>query len=129
MNDYTKNGECIRCGSCCSTFLPLTDKEFKTLKQWVKDNNYKPKQIAIIKSKTYDMTCPFLDKSNRNCVVYDIRPQICEDFRCDKVSADLSKYRGKREIYNLREDIFGEESISLMDFNIIKSMKESDKNG
>ena len=29
MTNFTKNGKCSKCGSCCSNFLPLTQSEIK----------------------------------------------------------------------------------------------------
>ena len=111
VTDFTKNGKCSGCGACCSTYLPITQKELKVLKAWVKKNRYKPSNIYAptnMRGHTLDLTCPFLNKDTGKCDVYDIRPAICREFICNK---DISKrYRNAFTVHNLRKDIFGDDN-------------------
>ena len=111
VTDFTKNGKCSGCGACCSTYLPITQKELKVLKAWVKKNRYKPSNAyapANMRGHTLDLTCPFLNKDTGKCDVYDIRPAICREFICNK---DISKrYRNAFTVHNLRKDIFGDDN-------------------
>lgn len=83
--DYTINGECSKCGSCCSAILPLQKSEIVRLKQLIKVKGIKPhKQLNVLAraSIMIDLTCPFLTE-NHQCSIYDERPFICKVFKCD----------------------------------------------
>jgi Fe-S-cluster containining protein len=57
----------------------------------------------------FDLTCPFRDNEKRICMIYEIRPQICRDFKCDKPQKKIDEtkenyeYDNRFSIYNLRE--------------------------
>ena len=67
------NGECSKCGRCCSDILPLTSAEIRYMKKKAKN----------IKPTFREMTCPFLSLDN-SCLIYNNRPYICRTYRCDK---------------------------------------------
>lgn len=111
--NFTNNGECSNCGKCCSALLPMTDKEFKTLKTFVRYYKYKPHKVILplADGAVNSMTCPFRNEETKRCDVYSIRPRICRDFKCDKPSkgefADIKDYAGVKT-FNLWEDLFNE---------------------
>ena len=76
VQDFTCNGECSKCGQCCSAFLPLTRTEFKRLRKLAKKQG-----IYVHEGADVDCTCPFLDGNNR-CSIYEDRPMICRLFTC-----------------------------------------------
>jgi hypothetical protein len=39
--DFTDNGECVKCGNCCTNFLPMSDKEIKVIKRYIKKHKIK----------------------------------------------------------------------------------------
>ena len=86
--DYTKYGECVGCGQCCTSLLPVSHKELKEIKRYVKKHNIKPCDhttgVPLMKKPDFDLTCPFRDNNERKCTIYKIRPQICRSFKCDK---------------------------------------------
>lgn len=84
--DYTQNGECSGCGQCCSDILPLSQKEIVSIKRYIKKNGIKAQKhfIPTADGVYFDMTCPFRSNSEHKCMIYEIRPLICRDFRCDK---------------------------------------------
>ena len=46
--DFTKEGECSQCGQCCTNFLPMSEKELKTIKRYYRDCSiYKPIQEHV----------------------------------------------------------------------------------
>lgn len=104
--DMTCNGQCSKCGECCSNLLPLTKQEIKHLRAIVKKRHLKP-HIHILANAIYDMTCPFLD-SNNKCSIYEDRPYICKLFKCDKKEMTLEEAKPllKAKPTNLREEIF-----------------------
>lgn len=36
--DFTKNGECIQCGACCSNYLPMTKREVARIHKYINRN-------------------------------------------------------------------------------------------
>lgn len=83
--DYTKNGKCSGCGSCCTSNLSMTDEEIRIIKNYVKRHNIKIKKIQFPTVRpVIDMTCPFLDETvkEKKCQIYEVRPQICRMFSC-----------------------------------------------
>ena len=86
--DFTENGKCIECGSCCSKYLPLSMKEINHIRQYIKKNNIKRQYHGsnVLAAPTRDYLCPFLDdtKANHKCTIYEIRPLVCREFVCNK---------------------------------------------
>lgn len=109
--DFTKEGECSSCGACCSSLLPISEKEMKVIKRYVKKNHIKPqKHIPPTVEPTFDLTCPFRDDNNRICIIYSLRPQICRSFKCDKPQNDIwatkREFHAKYRVVDMREEIF-----------------------
>ena len=65
-----KSWSCIKnCGACCR--FDLDDRE--DLSEALSSED-----IALIKSMTSkDGWCKYLDKSNKNCTIYETRPHFC----------------------------------------------------
>ena len=112
--DYTKDGECSRCGNCCSNLLPVSAKEAKRIREYVRRNHIgecvnRPPTAEPVE----DWTCPFRDNMKKICTVYEVRPAICRDFRCDKprkqIEADKRMYHGRYDVVNMRETFFPKE--------------------
>lgn len=85
--DFTDNGKCSNCGSCCTCNLALTEQEVAIIKRYIKQHNIKPKKtIFPTNEPVLDMTCPFLDETvkTHKCQIYEVRPTICRWFKCDK---------------------------------------------
>lgn len=79
--NFTKNGECSKCGNCCSALLPLTQTEINKLKKIIKTRHIKPHTQPVV-VQAIDLSCPFLTDDNL-CQIYDDRPYICRIFKCD----------------------------------------------
>ena len=96
--NYTKNGECSKCGECCSALLPLKRSEVVKLRRIIKERNIKPhcvpKVVAV--NPMFDLTCPFLT-DNHECSIYDDRPYICRVFKCDKGKPSASDFANIEE--------------------------------
>ena len=113
--DFTKDGECSNCGQCCSRFLPISAKEVKTIKRYIKKHHIKEqKHLFPIYLAVEDWTCPFRSETERKCLIYEVRPAICRDFRCDKpakqIKASKDMYHGKYQVVDMRSEFFGKES-------------------
>ena len=103
--NFTKDGKCTKCGNCCTALLPMTKDELKAVQRYVKR-----KHIQTVKhSWGFDLTCPFRNDELGICTVYEVRPQICRDFQCDKPqkkieeTKNLYKYDNRFHTVNLRE--------------------------
>lgn len=80
ITDFTKNGKCSGCGECCSDLLPVTNKELKVIREYVKQHKIKS-QVPRVVNGIYLM-CPF--RNSTGCAIYEVRPQICRSFICNK---------------------------------------------
>lgn len=117
--DFTKDGECSGCGSCCSNLLPISRKEVKEIHRYMKKHNIKAykNNPPTVKPIEIDMTCPFLDGSKdcEKCMIYIVRPMICRDFKCDnprkKIYANKSRYHRRYEVVDMRKEFYGEQEI------------------
>lgn len=120
--DYTQGGQCSRCGACCTNYLPLTKTEFKRLRRWVRKHKFKPEPVV----DALDFTCPFLDKESLKCVCYEIRPAVCQKFSCHAAQSGLQQLgSATREVYNLREMLFSEDSVSVQEYFLIMNYLRS----
>lgn len=78
--DKTKNGVCSCCGECCSNWLPIAESEYITLVKYIAKHKILGYRNAL--DLDWHNKCPFLDE-HRRCRVYEVRPLICQKFKCD----------------------------------------------
>ena len=113
LTDYTKDGHCSDCGSCCSNILPMAESEIERIRKYIKKHDIKAQvHCAVLASDALDMMCPFMDmKREHHCTIYSIRPQICRSFLCNKNALDALKdpelWIEDRQLTNVRETFFG----------------------
>lgn len=111
--DNTKGGKCTQCGECCSCMLPLSEREIKEIKDYVRKNNIRPvKHMRIPECVSMDLVCPFCDtkKPVEKCSIYEIRPLICRLFVCNDPNGALrypELYKEPRRVVNIGTEIFG----------------------
>lgn len=110
--DFTDNGKCTGCGQCCSNILPVSEKEVKRIQRYIKKHGIKEhKHYYPTPTPIPDMTCPFRNDAERKCDIYEVRPEICRDFKCDKPSkgSPISKKLtdGTRRIADMRKTFYG----------------------
>lgn len=114
--DYTEDGKCSQCGSCCSDFLPVGKHELKRIRDYVKKHEIKQRRhcAPFAQKIEIDMVCPFRNSDDKRCEIYPVRPAICRDFRCDKpkkgIWADRAKYESRFSVVSMRETFFREET-------------------
>lgn len=106
--NFTHDGKCSRCGNCCSNILPLSTDEIKKIARYKKKHHLK--DMSYRDDIDFNMVCPFLDKKNMVCTIYEIRPLICSDFICNKRQPDIDKereymYHTRKAVY-MREEFF-----------------------
>ena len=114
--DFTKDGKCVGCGSCCGNLLPLTQEEIDHIRRYIKKNHIREQKhtypAPLANPPAFDMTCPFLDESKPKdkCVIYDVRPEICVCFNChsmDDARNDEVLFAERRFPVDMRETFFG----------------------
>lgn len=85
--DYSTNGECSRCGRCCSNLLSMTLKDVRRIRSYLQMHKAIPASPARpdkFRSIPFD-SCPFCDLSGKKatCMIYEARPAICRKFLCN----------------------------------------------
>lgn len=95
----TCKGLCSRCGDCCGMFIPFTEKELSIIKEYVSKHNIQPTNRFTIAGM--EARCCFFNEKEKKCNIYEARPFVCRDFKCDH--KDWMKRRNqyeKRSKYN-----------------------------
>lgn len=111
VHDFTVDGKCSNCGSCCSNLLPMSAKEIKVIKRYIKKKGIKEQVRRWPAAATpADFTCPFRSDAERKCLIYEVRPAICRDFQCDKprkqIHADRDMYHGRYTVCDMRKEFY-----------------------
>lgn len=109
--NFTKDGKCSNCGNCCSNFLPMSRKEIKKIRDYIRKNKIRENihQPPVAKPG-YDATCPFRDNTKGICTIYPVRPEICKAFICDsekRAKHNRELMRQTRGVVAVREEFFG----------------------
>lgn len=107
--DMTDNGVCTQCGACCSNLLPMTDKEIKRIRGYIKKHQVKEYKHLIPAARIVaDMTCPFMDdsKQKEKCRIYPVRPEICRQFICDPKKIRVFDSDESFRIVDVRKEFF-----------------------
>lgn len=88
IKNYTILGNCSNCGECCSDILHLSKREINRIDEYLKTHKIKQnnKGANIIK-------CPFRNDIVKKCEIYEVRPDICKIFKCDKSPEEAYKNR------------------------------------
>ena len=85
--NFCKNGECSRCGACCTPFLPMTKSEVKVVKEYLKKNpqiRERALNQPFFKGNNVYVRCCFYDDEKKECMIYPVRPFICRAYKCDQ---------------------------------------------
>lgn len=101
ITDFTNNGECSKCGNCCSRTLPMTQKEINQIRIYIKKHNIKRQVhiVNVLKEASVDGVCPFLDDTKENkCTIYEVRPSICREYCChDHITLEIFRHPHERK--------------------------------
>lgn len=109
LTDYTTDGKCSGCGSCCSNYLPVSEADLRRIKRYVAAHNVRPqRKVFPLAAPAIDATCPFRDEHAGKCLIYEARPTICRVFSCcwHPTPDDARKMRGAA-VVDMRQAIFG----------------------
>ena len=76
---------CTQCGNCCSRLLPLSHKDIKRIRHYIKKHDvlYERRRKSALDVSERN-SCPFLldNKTMERCSIYPARPTICREFDC-----------------------------------------------
>lgn len=115
VTDYTVDGKCSGCGSCCSVLLAMSNEEINRIKRFIRKHRIKEqKHIMPTVDPVADLTCPFLDisKPDKKCTIYRVRPAICRCFICNDMDGCKNHFRQlygqRRVVINVRETFYGD---------------------
>lgn len=113
--NFCKDGVCSECGNCCSRYLAMNNKEINTIRAYIKKHGIKQQKhsVNVLANPVFDATCPFLDdtKPNHKCTIYEVRPLICREFKCDywqNIDRDNTIYKHGLRAVDVTEIFFGE---------------------
>ncbi len=128
IKDNTINKKCSRCGECCGIFIPVTDKEIKIIKNYVKQKNIVPEER--ISGNNIELRCPFFNIKEHKCNIYEVRPFACRDFLCNRKNwKDKRNYymnRSKYNSYTMDELIY--DDITIFVILLLNITKWNEKN-
>lgn len=108
--NYTKDGKFSCCGNCCSNMLPMSQKEVDAIHNYIKKHGIKEcRHLLPMAKPVFDMTCPFRDNDKKICTIYEVRPEICKQFICDR--ENRAKHNRKllwqtRQIIDVRSEFY-----------------------
>lgn len=135
--NFCKNGECSRCGECCTPFIPMTKSEVKTVREYVKKNpQIKERALnqPFFEGNDVYVKCCFYDKDKKECMIYPARPFICRAYKCnqDDLKIENNKnFMDSRACYNTDvKNIHDFRSLLFNDYRMIVLVvgKETKKN-
>lgn len=102
VTDLTIGGKChLGCGDCCTDMIPLTKNEANVIYHYVKSHDIK--QERWLEGNNLHHLCPFLNRETKACNIYEVRPQVCRNFICNKSRGALISQRKEgliRAYYN-----------------------------
>ena len=122
INYCDKCGNCSRCGNCCAAMIPLTREEEETIRKYIHENKIEPEYFQD--EKNINLQCCFYDRKNKKCKIYDVRPNICRSFKCNRPISDLNKERDYVTVIIPINEYFDKEKLSLRD-RIINALNAS----
>lgn len=110
--DFTVDGECSQCGACCSNLLPVSSKEVKEIHRYVKKHHIpEQKRLTPLADVALDLTCPFRSETEKKCLIYSVRPQICRSFRCDyprrHIQMNKEMLHKRYQVVDMRKEFYG----------------------
>lgn len=124
--NFCKNNQCSRCGNCCTPFLPMTKSEVKTVKEYLKKNpqiRERALNQPFFKGNDVYIRCCFYDSEKKECMIYPVRPLICQLYKCNQDEAkieDNKKFVQSRSHYNISAETVDDfRSILFNDYRML----------
>lgn len=100
VKNYYKDNKCSRCGECCTPFIPITNKEYETIKKYIKKHNIQCENQ--VEGNNVYVRCCFYNRKEKKCNIYEVRPEVCQRFKCCNT---MQQINARKKYYNNRADI------------------------
>lgn len=114
--NYTVCGQCSNCGQCCSDLLHLSKEEIKRIDDYLKEH-----KLEQHNKGENNLNCPFRNELFKKCDIYEVRPEICKIFKCNKTPEEA--YRN-REFTNFNKKCRSMAELFFNDDSKIKFLKK-----
>ena len=103
--NFTKDGECTGCGSCCSNLIPMNGKEIKEIRRYIRKHDIKEcgRMFPVVKQPLD------ISKGKDKGRIYPVRPLVCREFICDNEQREKVKreeLHKNRRIVDVRREFF-----------------------
>jgi Fe-S-cluster containining protein len=116
-NNFDKCGNCSRCGECCAALIPMSRREEKRIRDYIKEHNIQPEFFQD--GENINLQCCFYDRKNKVCKIYKVRPTICRSFKCDRNITDLENERDANHQVAYWNKISNNETKHLTDMRLL----------
>ena len=116
-NNCDSCGNCSHCGECCTSLIPMTRKEEKKIRDYIKSNKIEPEFFQ--NGKDINLQCCFYDRKNKVCKIYEVRPLICRSFKCNRNINDLEKEKELNHERSYWNRIIGDKTQHLTDMRLL----------
>lgn len=130
VTDYTVDGHCSGCGSCCSDYLPLSQREIERIKAYMKKHSLREHVARVMAGPQLDMTCPFRDNVKHRCDIYEVRPDICRCFQCNQPVELINKnkewYHQRNRVVSMRGEFFGDPLSKIIANRLAMKMRNAE---
>ena len=93
IKDCTKNGKCSNCGECCTACLPISKEEYLLIKDYISTHHITQENPVDMAQNNIYFDCPFHDRVNKRCKIYEVRPEVCRNFLCSHSEKRIEKDR------------------------------------
>ena len=95
IKNYCINDKCSRCGCCCTEFAYISDEEISKIKRYLKKHPVKEEHARPDFAGRVPMLCPFHNAIERKCNIYEVRPEVCREFQCNKSIEEIEAIKQK----------------------------------
>lgn len=78
--------ECLQCANCCKTTSPIiSNRDVERISKYlkIKPGVFTEHYLKIDDEEDYifkNAPCPFLNKENNECSIYEVRPKACAEY-------------------------------------------------
>lgn len=116
IKDFSCNGACSNCGSCCFNLLPVSKNEIKKIRKYINKHSITPQvRSTPLTYHLIDMVCPFRDEIHKTCTIYPVRPMICREFFCggkqDCCNEERIEQLKSQPTVDMRAEFYGAEPV------------------
>lgn len=95
VKNYCIDDKCSHCGCCCTEFAFISDAEISKIKKYLEDHPVKEEHGKPDFMGRVPMLCPFHNAIERKCNIYEVRPEVCREFQCNKSMEELKMLKQK----------------------------------